>query len=540
MGIMGKKLFSIILSAALCLSFSTFGVFAASDTGNGASASTVSAADNANDSNAGGKILQLAPIYGDNNIGEIYSAKGSYTDSVKNKWQYSYQVPKIKATSADAVAINKAINAKFGKIARESLIAVKKKDSLGCSKIIWNSHWNGSVLSLVVKASYDDASTDYGVYNFDFATGNKVTNSELLTKLGISNDTFIAAARRAAANKSDSLYGDIPASDQYNYGVLETRAWTISNANINMKAKMYLDGKGRLCVVTPVGSIAGAAWYYKVIRPDFSTDSESADPSTASVKFVTAALKDGKVTVTFNKTDESANYLSAIKNVEYGKEYQVNGTFAKYTGIYADTIGNEFNPYVFLVTKEGRVEFVDVFAGMKAGYLCSSGTLPGFKSIVSIKSVDNTAADGSISHTVYAIDSNGTKHDLMKAVTTMEGWVSPIYVQGKWRSGTITHTVATGGSYTSRYTLLIKKNVMNITDVNKATGVTVKTKATLRYLGMNEYGMVYSCYTSDYGYGALSFINQSSFEGIMIKVMTGTQLFDAQNGKYTKFNYYSN
>ena len=48
----------------------------------------------------------------------------------------------------------------------------------------------------------------------------------------------------------------------------ERRDWTLSDENINMDVRTYADGAGKLHVVLPIGSIAGADSYEQVLDLD--------------------------------------------------------------------------------------------------------------------------------------------------------------------------------------------------------------------------------------------------------------------------------
>lgn len=45
----------------------------------------------------------------------------------------------------------------------------------------------------------------------------------------------------------------------------ERRDWTLPDENINMDARTYADGAGKLHVVLPIGSVAGADSYEQVL-----------------------------------------------------------------------------------------------------------------------------------------------------------------------------------------------------------------------------------------------------------------------------------
>ena len=79
--------------------------------------------------------------------------------------------------------------------------------------------------------------------------------------------TFLEAVRKAAADTFDNQYKDISGSD-FDEFLTERRDWTLSDENINMGAPAYVDAAGKLHVVLPIGSIAGADSYEQVLTLD--------------------------------------------------------------------------------------------------------------------------------------------------------------------------------------------------------------------------------------------------------------------------------
>ena len=79
--------------------------------------------------------------------------------------------------------------------------------------------------------------------------------------------TFLEAVRKAAADTFDNQYKDISGSD-FDEFLTERRDWTLSDENINMDAPAYVDAAGKLHVVLPIGSIAGADSYEQVLTLD--------------------------------------------------------------------------------------------------------------------------------------------------------------------------------------------------------------------------------------------------------------------------------
>ena len=197
-------------------------------------------------------------------ITELYNKDFDYTDGVGNSGHYTYRVPQIEADTQGAEAINKAISDEYSPIVNGVLENVSDKVSLSCFYVAWESYQYESILSLVVSCGWDADINSYNVYLYDIASGQQLTTADLLKALNVDETAFLEAVRRAAAAKFDAQYGAIAGSDTDEF-LTERRDWTLSDENINMDVRTYADGAGKLHVVLPIGSIAGADSYEQVL-----------------------------------------------------------------------------------------------------------------------------------------------------------------------------------------------------------------------------------------------------------------------------------
>ena len=94
-------------------------------------------------------------------------------------------------------------------------------------------------------------------------SGQQLTTADLLKALNLDETAFLEEVHRAVAN-SDTQYGAIAGGD-FDEFLAERRDWTLPDENINMDARTYADGAGKLHVVLPIGSVAGADSYEQVL-----------------------------------------------------------------------------------------------------------------------------------------------------------------------------------------------------------------------------------------------------------------------------------
>ena len=194
-------------------------------------------------------------------IGALYNEAFDYTDG-GSSGHYTYRVPQLLAETKDAKAINREIADRYGPIVEEALASKEDGTGISCRYVAWTSYQYGDILSLIVSCGWNYDATEESVYLYDTAAGTRLTTTALLTALGVDETVFLDTVRRVAAERFDAKYSQPGAAAEE---VAERRAWTLSDANINMDIGTYPDGAGWLYAVVPIGSIAGASAYEQVL-----------------------------------------------------------------------------------------------------------------------------------------------------------------------------------------------------------------------------------------------------------------------------------
>ena len=194
-------------------------------------------------------------------IGALYNEAFDYTDG-SSSGHYTYRVPQLLAETKDAKAINREIADRYGPIVEEALASKEDGTGISCRYVAWTSYQYGDILSLIVSCGWNYDATEESVYLYDTAAGTRLTTTALLTTLGVDETVFLDTVRRVAAERFDAKYSQTGAAAEE---VAERRAWTLSDANINMDIGTYPDGAGWLYAVVPIGSIAGASSYEQVL-----------------------------------------------------------------------------------------------------------------------------------------------------------------------------------------------------------------------------------------------------------------------------------
>lgn len=98
------------------------------------------------------------------------------------------------------------INYRYGYLVERAQDARSRNDFIDTGFIIWVSNWNGPVLSLQVTSSDTLFNHDVGSYHYNFATGQELTNLDLLEYMGYTDSAkTLNALQRATAQHSMSI-----------------------------------------------------------------------------------------------------------------------------------------------------------------------------------------------------------------------------------------------------------------------------------------------------------------------------------------------
>ena len=255
--------------------------------------------------------------YDDSLISEAISKEGTLTDEYNQDWDYSYHIPQLADDTADAESINKAIMNILSSDAQATLSSssVTKMPETHYADISWQSHWNGSLLSLSLHLTgWASDIVSYEVYHYDFASGRRLTNAQVLDRFDIGEEDFVAALRCAAAQTYDTVYAPwgVPelSPDDENFGPMcidlaSVRAWTIAEENYELdNLRFYPEQDGSFTAFQPVGSLAGAGQCYEELHVQPGAKERHSSAPQSEYAFVTAHLTDDGAAVRFTRHED--------------------------------------------------------------------------------------------------------------------------------------------------------------------------------------------------------------------------------------------
>ena len=360
----------------------------------------------------------------DSRISTLYDERFTYTDPYGIEDTYFYQVPQIDDDTEGAKNINEMIGYRFGYLVERALDARSRNDFIDTSYIIWVSNWDGPLLSLQITSSDAMYNHDVGSYHYNFATGQELSNPEMLAHLGYTDDAKVMhALERAVAQHFDTYYGYIDPDQTATLYMM--RAQSLSNLDgLYSYYSLYPKYSHGFVATVPMYTPAGSGMYWTDVQVDPDKRQGSGQILHGQDEWFTCDVSaDGAVTVRaltdYVTPDGAMTYQTMKEWYELGDktEFAVSGCYSDYIKMLMTSIGQDYAPYVFLLTENGNVEYIDVISGAQCGTMVNGGPLFGINGIVRFET--GTAYDaeyGAEYATVYGVSRDNEKFNLMEAV----------------------------------------------------------------------------------------------------------------------------
>lgn len=367
---------------------------------------------------------QSSRRFDDSRISTLYDERFTYTDPYGIEDTYFYQVPQIDDDTEGARNINEMIGYRFGYLVERALDARSRNDFIDTSYIIWVSNWDGPLLSLQITSSDAMYNHDVGSYHYNFATGQELSNPEMLAHLGYTDDAKVMhALERAVAQHFDTYYGYIDPDQTATLYMM--RAQSLSNLDgLYSYYSLYPKYSHGFVATVPMYTPAGSGMYWTDVQVDPDKRQGSGQILHGQDEWFTCDVSaDGAVTVRaltdYVTPDGAMTYQTMKEWYELGDktEFAVSGCYSDYIKMLMTSIGQDYAPYVFLLTENGNVEYIDVISGAQCGTMVNGGPLFGINGIVRFET--GTAYDaeyGAEYTTVYGVSRDNEKFNLMEAV----------------------------------------------------------------------------------------------------------------------------
>ena len=284
-------------------------------------------------------------------------------------------MPQLVCDSPDAAYLNDELAAKYAAEYRdyESYPQAEVPQDEWCSQtyIDWDAYWYGDCVSLVVSSYYGGTDPIYSQgWCFDFATGKLIFVTEMLQRMGLDPDAVQQQMLRGAMQTFDRRM----AQGSYYEGLLSggdlasMRMNTLENNQLDDLC-LLLPEQDRLVLRGGCSSPAGSGWR----ELDVEIPLQAADPQPQTVLTDTygsasVQLEGTQGTITLRRTPETAAWDADYGiRLEQDRTFPILGIYNEYVDVCIGEIGASFHPVVYLLTKDGVVEYVDVLRCLISG-----------------------------------------------------------------------------------------------------------------------------------------------------------------------------
>ena len=275
----------------------------------------------------------------------------------------SVHVPQLECDSPDAASINDELNDIYAEHFRE-YEAYEEAGQPGSEYpqigVNWDAYWYGDCVSLVMSdRSGGTAPWFYNGWCFDFATGRQLTVAEMLQRMGLDPDTVQQQVQRQAMQAFDREM----AQGAYYEGL--RLGGELSQMRMDTLEYNELEN---LCLLLPEQDQLVLRGKYSCEEGWQQLDMELSLPPadtpvlTDTFDGVQVQLKGTQATITVNPAPKTATWNTELNlRLEQAHTYPILGSYNEYVDVcIGQQTDSVFHPVVYLLTKDGVVEYVDV------------------------------------------------------------------------------------------------------------------------------------------------------------------------------------
>ena len=281
----------------------------------------------------------------------------------------SVHVPQLECDSPDAAYINDELNAIYAADFREYEAYEEAGQPGGEYPQIgvgWDDWWYGDCVSLVVRSRYGGtAPWRYSGWCFDFATGRQLTVAEMLQRMGLDPDTVQQQMQRQAMQTFDREMAQGAYYESWRLdGELSQMRMDTLEYNELENLCLLLPEQNQLVLRGRYSSASEAGWQQLDMEIPLQTAAQpQAQPVlTDTYDGVQVQLKGTQVTITLSPAPKTATWNTELNlRLEQARTYPILGSYNEYVDVcIGQQTDSVFHPVVYLLTKDGVVEYVDV------------------------------------------------------------------------------------------------------------------------------------------------------------------------------------
>ena len=308
-------------------------------------------------------------------ITEQFTLEKTFRDEYGSAQKLTIHVPQLVCDSPDAAYLNDELAAKYAAEFREyedsPEIEPQQDEGSPDTYINWDAYWYGDCVSLVVFRY--DGGLDPGYsrgWCFDFATEKQVSVTEMLQRMGLDPDAVQQQMLRGAMQTFDRRM----AQGGYYEGLLS--GGNLASMRMNTLENNQLDD---LCLLLPeqdrlvlrggCSSPAGSGWSQLDVEIPLTPAAPVDTPVlTDTYGSASVQMEGTQGTITLRRTPETAAWDTDYGiRLEQDRTYPILGIYNEYVDVCIGELGASFHPVVYLLTKDGVVEYVDVLRCLISG-----------------------------------------------------------------------------------------------------------------------------------------------------------------------------
>ena len=281
----------------------------------------------------------------------------------------SVHVPQLECDSSDAVSLNKELAAIYAADFREYEAYEEAGQPDGEAPLIgvgWDAYWYGDCVSLVVRSRYGGtAPWRYSGWCFDFSTGRQLTTAEMLQRMGLDPDEVQQQVQRQVMQAFDremalgGYYEGLRSGGELSQMRMDTLEYNeLENLCLLLPEQDQLVLRGKYS--------CEEGWQ----QLDMELSLPPADTSVLTDTYdgVQVQLEGTQATITLSPAPKTDQWGDIGIRVEQEHSYPILGAYNEYVDV---CIGEQedgfFHPVVYLLTKDGVVEYVDVLRCLMFG-----------------------------------------------------------------------------------------------------------------------------------------------------------------------------
>ena len=300
-------------------------------------------------------------------VEKVVGSGGEYAEQV------SIHLPELECDSADAAAINEELRQCYAEPNAYYIEAqgLESWNQLQPGVVIdWDAYWYGDCVSIVVNSCYSSMEpTHYKGWCFDFATGQQLSVSQMLTQMGLDPDAVQTQVYRKTMQALDRNMAE---SEFYD-------SLRVSGMLSDMRQEtLYWNGLEYLPVMLQENTVTlragyrttgGRVWYdLNVDIPLTGLVPENTPVLTDTYGSASVQLEGTQGTITLRRTPETIAWDADYGiRLEQDRTYPILGIYNEYIDVCIGELGASFHPVVYLLTKDGVVEYVDVLRCLMFG-----------------------------------------------------------------------------------------------------------------------------------------------------------------------------